>query len=495
MATLLAVEKQAVPDWATFSKTSIYPDFYKRAGYPSNITTPSNKHVIFEHDMLLDIEPRTVSGNLRNVIEFLGFKVDLKTNPVEGRVSLNSIGVASNFVYPAKEIVGGLVGDGDWCDASDPGNHSGNDYTQWHSDVLIARAANSSYIILDFEAHDQSVWTSAHWTRLAEIFNEVRAGRPWVKIGLWARHDAAIGPFFDPNNGGVVNEAGLNFYANMYENGPGSNVSGFYNNTGANAAFPFGYMKGRQSSQLPYNLMQTVEVSQKYNPTVLQIPTLWNEIEKIADYEGDDQDTILWHPRTDKVIRADEKLHTPPDIMLAFSLLSLTVWGGAYWFGTGSNYSDNINYADDIGVQPDNNGNSIYTETVRTKQFKVFYRWQYKGFVNYNVVANYMCSLEPFKSTIEASTPWIIPEYKRITEAVWQGGLKKYPSWTWFNGAPIIRLKYSQDGTKCIFFACNFTADLNVETWNFRIPNTAWEGTIELIGGWPELGYINVINV
>lgn len=493
MATL-AINKSKIPDWATFPKNSIYPDFYKAAGYPTNITAIANKHVIFEHDILLGIEPRSVSGQLRNCLEFYGFKFDTKTNPVEGRVGLNG-NATITLTYSDKKFHGGLVGDSNWCDASNPNAHTGNDYTQWHSDVLIAMAANQTYIILDFEAHDQSVWTSAHWTRLAEIFNEVRTACPWVYIGLWARHDRTIGPFYDPGAGGVENANGFNYYAQMYFTGAGNNHSGFYSGTGANMAFPFGYLKGRQSSMLPYTLMHTVEVSKRDNPTVLQVPTCWVEVEKIADWDGDDQDTILQHNRTDKVIVADEKLHTPPSVMFAFSILGLTVWDGVYWFGTGANYTDNINFADDIGIQPDNNGNSIYTETIRGKQHKVFYRYQYKGFINYNAVANYMCSLDPFKGIIENNLPWHLPEYKRITESTWQTGLKTTPSWCYANKAPIIRLKYSQDGTKCMYIAVNFTAGLIIETWNFRIQNANWEGQIQLKGGWLEMGYIDVFNV
>lgn len=486
--------KSNIPDWATFSKDSIYADFYKRGGYPTTIAPPTNKHVIFEHDMHVNIEPRNVSGNLRNPLEFYGFKVDLKTNPVEGKIDMNGLPVAANFQYPAKEIVGGLVGDGDWCDASNPNAHSGNDYTKWHSDVLIARAANQSYLILDFEAHEQSVWTSAHWTRLAEIFNETRAGKAWVKIGLWARHDATMGPFWDPGAGGVENDAGFNFYAQMYvDGGPGSYVSGFYNGTGANIAFPFGYMKGRQSPQLPYNLMHTVELSKMYNPTVLQCPTLWVRKERIADWDGDAKDTVLFHNRGDKVIKSNQALITPPEYMFAFSILSLTVWDGAYWFNTGSFYSDNINFADDNGIQPDNNGNSAYIEECRGKKFRVFYRWQYEGFVNYNAIANYMCSLEPFKSIIEhAGTSWLIPEYKRVGESTWQTGLKKYPSWAYANKAPIIRMKYNAAGTQVMWLAWNPRAGMKVEEWSFRTVGGAVESSIRLVGGWLEMGYIQL---
>lgn len=486
---VLPIIKQDLPSWATFSKDSIYPDFYKRAGYPTNIIVPNNKFIIFEHDVLLDIEPRVVGAVLKNPIPFYGFVIDNKTNSVEGRIDINDEPVHEDFEYWNKERVGGLVGDSYWCNIAD-----GDDYTQWFSDDLIDIAANQTFMALDLEHHQWNEWNSNHWDKMAEIIDEVRTACPWVKIGGWARHDVTIGPFFDPENGGVENESGFNFYANMYVNGPALNISGFYQ-TGMNCAFPFGYMKGRQSAQLMYNLMHTVEVSKAYNPTVLQIPTVWVEIEKVADYEGDDQDTVLWHNRTDKVITSDEKLHTPPDVMFAYSLLGLTVWDGVYWFGTGANYSDNINFADDIGIQPDVNQNSIYTTTVRGKEFRVSYRWQYKGFINYNAIANYMCGLDPFKSIIEASTPWIIPEYKNNLAYSWQTGLKKYPSWAYGNKAPIIRLKYSADGKKCMYIAVNPGAGLNVGEWDFRINDTSWQSTVKLIGSWPEMGYIDTTFV
>lgn len=482
--------KAEIPSWGTFPKNTIYPDFYKRVGYPQNITIPNNKFIVFEHDVRLDIEPRNDGGQLKNPIPYYGFIADLKTNPVEGKIGLDSGQSTITLTYWNREKHGGLVGDSYWCNIA-----NGDDYTQWYSSSLISIAANQRVLALDLEHHQWNTWNSNHWNKMAQIMSEVKAVRPDVLIGGWARHDATIGPFYDPNNGGVENSAGFDFYADMYDNGPGNNISGFYQ-TGMTAAFPFAYMKGRQTAQLMYNLMHTVELSQLYNPTVKQIPTAWIEIEKIADYENDDQDTVLQHNRTDKVIKADEKLHTPPDIVFAMSILGLTVWNGVYWFGTGAAYTDNISYADDIGIQPDGNQDSIYSETVRGKRLKVYYRWQYKGFVNYNVIANYMCSLEPYKSIIENTfTSWLMPEYKRSTELSWQTGKKIRPSWCYANKAPIIRLKYSQDGTKCMFIAFNPRAGIKVETWNFRLPNSTWESSIKLTGGWLEMGYINIVNV
>lgn len=487
----LQLQKQAIPNWATLPKNSIYADFYKAAGYPTNIPKIANKWHIFEHDILLGIEPRSVNSQLRNPLVFYGFVIDNKTNPVEGRIGLNGNSTIT-LTYEDKSKVGGLIGDPYWCDTSSP--TAGNDYTQWHSDEIITLAANQTVLALDFEHHQPNTWTSAHWTRLGEIFNEVRTACPWVKIGLWARHDATIGPFYDPNNGGVENEAGFNFYAQMYFTGVGNNVSGFYN-SGANAAFPFAYLKGRQSRMLGYTLMHTTEVSKNYNPTVLQIPTAWASIESVPDGDGDSADTVFKHNRTDKVITSREKLQTPPSVMFAFSVIGLTVWDGVYWFGTGANYTDDINKADDVGIQPDNNGNSIYMETIRSKQHRVFYRYSYNAFINYTAVANYMCSLEPFKSIIENSLPWILPEYKRITEPNYKTYLQTTPSWCYGNKAPIIRLKFSQDGKKCMYIAVNFSAGLLIETWDFKIKDAAWSGQIQLKGPWLEMGYIDVQNV
>ena len=487
MATLT---KSTLPSWSTFPKDSIYPNFYK-GGYPTSITRVANKHIIFEHDILLGIEPVTVSGNLRNPIEFLGFIIDNKTNPVEARIDINGVPVASNYVYAAKEITGGLIGDSNWCDTSYP--LAGNDYTKWQSATLITLAANQTYLILDFEHHEPSTWTSAHWTRLAEIFDEVRTACPWVKIGLWARHDATIGPFYDPSNSGVENATGFNFYAQMYIDGPGTNVSGFYNGTDANAAFPFGYLRGRQSPMMPYCLMHSVEVSKAYNPTVLQIPTVWCEIEKIPDWDGDAIHNRINHYSGGRVRRTELCFQTPPEYMFAFSILGLTVWDGCYWFGTGANYSDNIDFGDDVGFQPDNNGNSIYTEQVRNKTFRVFYRWTYKGFINYNVVANYMCSLSPFKAIIEhAGTSWQTVEYKKSEASTWETGLKKYPSWAYANSAPIIRYKLNAAGTQAMFIAWNPRAGMKVQSWDFRPVGAAWSTSIQLVGGWLEMGYIDI---
>ena len=391
--------------------------------------------------------------------------------------------------YWNKEKHGGLIGDKYWCDVSDMNNHSGNNYQKWHSDELIKIAQNQAWLIIDFEYHDASQWTAAHWQRLGEIFTEVRTACPWAKIGLWARHDVTLGPFFD--KGGAENATGFDFYAKMYS---GKVINSGYYNVGAlkaNAAFPFGYLKGRQSPQLLYNLMHSVECSKIYNPECLQIPTVWCEIEKVPDYDGDKADTFLEYKRSDKVIRADEKLHTPPDVIFAISLLSLTCWDGAHWFGTGANYSDDINFADEqINGQPV--GEFKHTQVVRGKTFYVGYRWQYKGFVNYTVIANYICSQEPLKSIIEAEGDWIIPEYKKENTNNWQTGLKIYPSWAYGNKAPIIRLKYSSDRLKVLFIAINPTADLNTDTWSFRPTDRNWESSIELIGAWPEIGIIEL---
>lgn len=485
---VLALNKNPLPPFATLPKNSIYPDFWKtESGFPQNIVTPVNKHHIYEHDTPVTMQPRIVATKKKTPFPFFGYKFDNKCNAIEGKVDINSLPVDPNFEYWNKEVVGGLIGDHYWCDTSGP--LTGNNYSLWHSDELITIGANQVYMFLDFEHHN--VWTPDHVTKMNQIIGELRAACPWVKVGLWARHDATMGPFYDPNNPGVLNDAGYNYYAQMYFSGPGNAVSGYYNSTNLNMSSPFAYMKGRQDSQLGYNLMHSVEISQRYNPNVICVPTAWSSIETVSDYDGDKADTDLEHNRTDRVIRASEKLQTPPSVIFAFSILGLTVWNGVYWFGTGSSYSDNINSADETGVQPDGNGNSIYTEVVRGKTFRVFYRWQYQGFINYGTVANYMCSLEPYKSIIEASTPWILAEFKKNTDAVWYTGLKTTPSWCYGNKAPIIRLKYSSDGTKCMYIAVNFTAGLIVESWDFRVQNGGWEAQVKLRGAWLEMGYID----
>ena len=63
---VLKANKIPLPAWAKMPTNSIYPDFYKAEGYPKVISVPKNKSIIFETDILQDIQPRIDDGKLRN---------------------------------------------------------------------------------------------------------------------------------------------------------------------------------------------------------------------------------------------------------------------------------------------------------------------------------------------------------------------------------------------------------------------------------------------
>jgi hypothetical protein len=305
-------------------------------------------------------------------------------------------------------------------------------------------------------------------------------------LGRWAFPSNAKtwlysqGPNVQPPTG-VYNAAGAALWRNEYNN---------TNSTGSafNLSVPYFY----ETETLEYNwyeIFQCCEVGKKRDPNIKQIPSLWALSEVI---DGDSENNPIVDTMVNGVLRSDDlKGPASAEYMYSSALICLACFDGYYHFGDGNRFTNDITYYDRSFFYPIYGGKRA--KLINGVNHQCMYHPRYYGFYNYVVLANWQLSQEPFKSTIEANTPWLMPEMGAgIGAAMTITGDLRFPSYGALNKSPIMRIKYNAAGTKVIFIAIHPFQELASSTWSFKDPNNTWDSNMQLDGAWATLGVIDL---
>jgi hypothetical protein len=88
------------------------------------------------------------------------------------------------------------------------------------------------------------------------------------------------------------------------------------------------------------------------------------------------------------------------------------------------------------------------------------------------------------KDIIEAKTEWFMPEIYSFHGNTWRADEYRYPSFCKYFKEPLVRAKYSTDGSGLLVIACN-PYNQGVEQIRIREPQAERQAAFELIGDYP----------
>jgi hypothetical protein len=88
------------------------------------------------------------------------------------------------------------------------------------------------------------------------------------------------------------------------------------------------------------------------------------------------------------------------------------------------------------------------------------------------------------KDIIEAKTEWFMPEIYSFHGNTWRADEYRYPSFCKYFKEPLVRAKYSTDGSELLVIACN-PHNQGVEQIRIREPQAERQAEFELIGDYP----------
>jgi hypothetical protein len=440
------------PNWFKLPPINVpNSDFHIGNEFPRDFVVPTNKMAIMEGEIDADMELSTGTYAGASKLFQYGFTV----------VSILSEPPGSNYAGAGKRMA--LMANA----------------SQWQDGPVNANLASLGMVICDSEfefTNPPNETANAFAARI--LSNPANAGK---YLGRWAV--ASNGKTWLYSNGpngfpptGVYNAAGAALWRAEYNN---------TNSTGSafNLSVPYFY----ETESLEYNyyeIFQCCEVGKKRDPNIKQIPSLWIYNEMIDDAENIPVvDTMV-----NGVLRSDAlKVSASAEYIYSSALICLACFDGYYHFGAGNVNVNDINYYDFNYFYPIYGGKGAKIINGVSKQ--VIYTPRCQGLNNYIVLANWQLSQEPFKSIIEASTPWLMPEMgPGANAAMTITGDLRFPSYGALNKSPIMRIKYNAAGTKVIFVAIHPFQELASSTWSFRDPANTWDSYMTMHGAWATLG-------
>lgn len=481
----LIFQEQLIPSafkypWGVNGNRKMLQDFHSNPDYAAmrNFAVPAGKK--FVSDMTCPYD----------VAEINGKNHQLGIGMTHASDSTKSVGFTT---FGARDERGGLVDDNDWCDISY--YNSGRDTTKWRTNQIIGRYMG--IMLLDWEHHGGPA-DSPMISRMTEIVAEMAANG--TKIGLWGQGSHNPIPLNQLDNGlptGVYNSTGAQQWRQMY-NTPGLRSQPIVAGTGMQVSNPFNYHTAYGDARQIYALMLHHDLSKIQFPNITSIPSIWQESEHIDGYQ---QQTLTFYQPGNPaynypagVYGGGARLQAPASRVFSDASWG-AVWDGFHYFGLGRIMTNSPEYSWAEGDSPLHAVKNHLGENIIVR-----YPHKYFGTTNLVHLALWQMSQDPVKQIIESNTPWLMPKYTVTAKTngtasnVLRQGDSIFPSYPCLYREPLIKIKYNQQGTKVYIIAQNPCNEFNsVETVKIQDPNSsAWETTIQLKGGWPTKGFINL---
>jgi hypothetical protein len=436
-----------IPSW--YKNANNLADWWKQ-GFPK-ITLPNNKKVMFEGDVDYMISYQDYSD--------YGFNKELK-----------------------------LIGDSNYM------NCQPNNADVWNVGYIASQfTPEKKIILLDFEIDcGQYVNRFGNQDKVNNFAKKVKALKPDAQLGLWGIGNIDRVPLYE---WGVYSLASANKWKQEYTN---TTFARGYNHY--NISNPFVYDDNIGNRHITNELVQQAEVHKKAYGYFKNYPSLWDRSETINHTKGVDMafNLELHHKRSNgDAVRCDW-LYKP--ILGSHYFYKNILWSflladGYHMWGVDAHQTDDI----DAGVHLYGSKVNVYDYPTQKERIApngekynvaTYYHPQWQGSYNQAYLANWMVSQEPIKGILEASTPVEFVNFGKGDNVTYSKD-DCYPSFVELNKTPMIRIKYSQDGTKVLFLASNdYQKALETSTWTIADKN--WKVKIELKGNQPTLGWVSI---
>jgi hypothetical protein len=485
------------PSWFTIPPEGMMvQNFHKAQGFLDNkgYTMPSNKYTVTDMDVPYDIEEIQLNGRLQNPLRSFGFTMPShQTNP-QWDTGVPNYDPNGRKNYANSSEAGGLIADPDWQNTGD-----GNNPAYFHYD----KVKNRSYgiALLDFEHTD--IYSQAFSDRMRQGKEECLT--TGTKIGLWGNGYCtrfALQELVSNLPTGNYNTTGAAQWVTMYSTA-GLRVNPYVSGPDLEVSNIFFYDTGYYDPKLLYQVIVSHELSKIIKPSIISIPTIWQETESV---DGLEQQRFEFIQPANPVYNRPEgfravhgRMQTPASTLYAQTLWCLLVCDGYYLFGSGRQSINDLKYA--WPEQLDGGTPNEAVISYKGVNQVVRYPMKYNGFLNYVALANWQVSQSPVKEILEdASTSWQMPAYtvtsgSNVLRTGWNiadpTNAKVFPSWACYYGEPLIRYKMNAAGTKALFIAQN-PHNEGIETVVFSNQAATFSETITLEGNWPTWGVITI---
>lgn len=463
-----------------------YPDF----------ELPANKVVL--SDQMTDVHVTKHPTGVNRLLKKGCTAVSYKTRPIENTVDYGFLSQ------------GGFVESGETSFdlGGDPASFDPN---TWQ--IGVQSRPDHRFLLWDGEFIPTTVfhpysWTNAHVAKHSVIATAQRSYYGGTgHIGNWISN-AANGTFehFMNHDQFRIGDlyAGINIWEHPLYNNKGGSYNAFVNpgapgsafnsppdNLAGNLSTIYWYESPNYGSKVHYGaigLLETLEVNKRVfgNNSLKNLTSIWGDIEVI---DGGLNHNFEWHDGQSRNYIIKGKASASNAYLYGSTLYSTCLGNGIYIFGNQlAKYSDNpahgaINGPDGYPAFRTFN----YTKNGQVLQSRQLeYPAKYLGQYDEIYKCLYQLSQQPFRSILEASTPWLFPEYTDPTSTL-RTGYYLQPKLASSSNLPLIRTKVSADGTTAMIIAWNPSMGKAKNTYSVKLPNGTDTTNITLVGGMPRL--------